>query len=117
MQRGPGRQFSPTRLMNPRLNGFTIAVPFSTRLKNEPHKFVSAIGTTGTVRPSRSAFSQNFHDAALEGLQRAVFGNAALRKYGEQVAVTQHFGCGFERGFVRGRVFAARGRWEWLWRA
>ena len=57
----------PTRLKTPRLKGLAIALPFSIRLKYEPHKFVNAIGITGTSSPSRLALSKIFMMPPLKG--------------------------------------------------
>ena len=51
---------------------------------------------------------QNLHDAALELLQRAVFGNAAFREDGQQVAAFEHLGSGIKRSLIRGRVLSTR---------
>ena len=62
-----GPTLSPTRLQMRQQNGLTIALTFSTRLKDESHRLVSAIGTTGTSMPSRWTFSSIFKMPPLKG--------------------------------------------------
>ena len=63
------------------------------------HGHVQAVGT-GTV--------QDLDDAALEGLQLPVAGDAALGEDGQQVALAQHLGGTLEGGLVGLRVFPLR---------
>ena len=76
----------------------------SMRLKYEPQRLVSAIGITGTSRPSARAL-QDLHDTALERLELSIARDAAFGEDGQQVAVPQHLGSTLEGGLVGRGVF------------
>src|SRR5256885_4802744 len=57
--------FRPTRLNRPRRKGRTMAPPCSMRLKYEPQRLVSAMGTTGTCRPSADRKSTRLNSSHL----------------------------------------------------
>ena len=62
-----GPALSRTRLQIRQRNGLTIALTFSVRLKDEPHKLVRAAGTTDTSKLSRWVFSSIFKISTFNG--------------------------------------------------
>ena len=64
-------------------------------------------GDDRCINPITFGVFKNLHNAALENLKIAIFGQAAFGEDGQQITLAQHFGGSLKCRFIKRRVFTA----------